>query len=249
VEGLDPPRGYSHSHFELGDFGPVGDKLLLFDIDGTLISGSRAGQSAYLEAIKACYDLDVDLENYSTAGKTDLLIMKELLEKEGIPPKDIDLNHLSYIYLQSLRAAVLHDPGSVLPGVAALLEQLTRRPEIYLGLGTGNLEEAAAIKLRFHKLDKYFQTGGFGSDALERSDLIREGIRKASTFFRVRFQDVVVVGDTPFDIEAAEANGVFCIAVASGPFTIEDLTKFGATKVLPDLRQSNEFLAALYSFQ
>jgi phosphoglycolate phosphatase len=227
----------------------MGGTLLLFDIDGTLISGSRAGQTAYIEAIRACYNIDVRLHDYSTAGKTDLLVMKELLENEGIPSKDIDLKHLSKVYLQSLRELVPRDPGWVLPGVATLLEELAGRADIYLALGTGNLEVAARIKLSFHQLDRYFHTGGFGSDALQRPDLIKEGIRKASRYFRIRFQRAVVVGDTPFDIEAAEANGAFSIAVASGPYTIEDLTKAGANRVLADLRQSEEFFNALYSLK
>ena len=221
------------------------NKLLLFDIDGTLISGSWAGQRAYLEAIRICYKLDVDLDNYPTAGKTDLLIMRDLLERNGISAKGVELENLSRTYLQSLRATVPSDPGLVLPGVTRLLERLTRRTDLYLGLGTGNLEEAAWIKLRFHGLDEYFQTGGFGSDALRRSDLIREGIRKASRHFKIRFQKVVIIGDTPSDIEAAKANHAASIAIASGPYSMEELRKAGATEVLPDLRDCEQFLQAL----
>jgi phosphoglycolate phosphatase len=231
--------------FALGVVGTMENTLLLFDIDGTLISGSRAGQRAYREAIRTCYGVDADLDSYPTAGRTDLLIMKELLEREGFAPRDIDLEQLSRIYLRSLKAAVSNDPGFVLPGVTALLDRLAGESDIDLALGTGNLEEAAYIKLRFHKLDGYFRTGGFGSDALRRSDLIREGIRKASDYFRVTFARVVVVGDTPFDIEAANANGASCISVASGPFTTKDLTSAGAKHVLSDLRQPDRFFAAL----
>jgi phosphoglycolate phosphatase len=201
----------------------VGNRLLLFDIDGTLIRGSRAGESAYLEAIQTCYHFDGDLQGYSTAGKTDLLIMKELLTTEGIAQEDIDFDDLARVYLRCLQSAVARDPGYVLPGVPEVLEELAGRDDVYLALGTGNLEEAAHIKLSFHELDKYFQTGGFGSDALQRSELIREGIHKASRFFQIRFQQVVVVGDTPFDVEAAEANGAASIAVATGPYCMEDL--------------------------
>ncbi len=221
--------------------------LLLFDIDGTLISGSRAGQTAYVEAIRSCFNIELGLQGYSTAGKTDLLIMKELLESNGVSNGEIDLEYLAKVYLQSLKKTVLRDPGIILPGVDTLLNKLSDMKNIFLALGTGNLEEAARIKLRFHNLDRYFQTGGFGSDAIKRPDLIALGIKKASGHFQVSFQHTIVVGDTPYDILAAVANEAYSIAVATGSYSFEDLQKTGATQVLPDLKDSETFVKIIDS--
>lgn len=221
--------------------------LLLFDIDGTLISGSRAGQTAYVEAIRSCFNLELDLQGYSTAGKTDLLIMQELLESNGVSKGEIDLEYLAKVYLQSLKKAVLRDPGIILPGVDTLLNKLSGMKNIFLALGTGNLEEAAWIKLGFHNIDRYFQTGSFGSDAIKRSDLIALGIKKASGYFQVPFQHTIVVGDTPFDVIAAMHSEAYSIAVATGPYSLEDLQKAGATQVLPDLKDSEAFVKIIDS--
>ncbi len=219
--------------------------LLLFDVDGTLIGGSRAGQVAYAEAIRHCFGVEVDPDERFTAGRTDLSIMQELLARKGVSTNRMALDRLAWAYMASLEQTVLRDPGAVLPGVRTLLDGLSRRGEIFLGLGTGNLEGAARIKLRFHGLESYFSTGGFGSDSVERSDLIAAGIRKAEERHGAVFDRIAVIGDTPFDVEAARANGALSIAVATGLYSQAALQKTGATAVLSDLRDGDLFLKAL----
>jgi len=221
--------------------------LLLFDIDGTLIGESQAGQAAYVKAIKSCFNLEIDLQGYSTAGKTDILILYELLEINGVDERKIDKDKLVDSYLIHLEETVLHDPGIILPGVKKILHELIRVDDIFLALGTGNLEKAARIKLGVHSLDRYFQTGGFGSDATERADLIAKGIKKAVEHFGVKYQRIIVVGDTPFDVEAAKYNEIHSIAVATGPHGLETLRNAGATQVLPELAESEAFLEILSS--
>jgi phosphoglycolate phosphatase len=219
--------------------------LFLFDIDGTLIGGSKAGQVSYVKAIKSCFNIEVDISNYSTAGKTDLLILEELLRINDIETGEIDKKKLVASYLSHLEASVRLDPGIVLPGVKDLLNKLTALDNIFLGLGTGNLERVARIKLRIHRLDSYFRTGGFGSDATQREDIISVGSNKSEKYFGINFMRVIVVGDTPFDIAASKMNGVHCIAVATGPYNMEDLRKAGATQILPNLAQDKTFMEIL----
>ena len=117
--------------------------LVLFDIDGTLVGGSKAGEDAYLSAIQHCYGCRVNLSGYSSAGKTDLLVMRELLERHSFKIDAIDMECLTNAYLEALPEMIIRDPGTVLPGVRALLDILSQRDDFILGLATGNLEEAA----------------------------------------------------------------------------------------------------------
>ncbi len=202
---------------------------------------------AYIEAIRSCFDLEVDLEGYSTSGKTDLLILQDLLKREGVQKDKINLVDVANSYLLSLKRTVTRDPGKILPGVVELLKKLDSMDEVYLALGTGNLEEAARVKLRVHKLNAYFPVGGYGSDAPRRADLIAAGIRKASEHYRTDFTITAVIGDTPFDIEAAARNKVHSLAVATGPYGMRALQKAGATLVLRDLQDIGGFLKSIYS--
>lgn len=200
-----------------------------------------------MKAIKSCFNLEIDLQGYSTAGKTDILILYDLLEANGVDERKIDKEKLSDSYLKHLEETVLHDPGIVLPGVKRLLHELVRVDNLFLALGTGNLEKAARIKLGLHSLNRYFQIGGFGSDAPERADLIAKGISKAVEHFGIKYQRIIVVGDTPFDVEAARYNGIHSIAVGTGPYDLETLRNAGATQVLPELADSGAFLKILFS--
>ncbi len=220
--------------------------LLFFDIDGTLIRGSEAGQTAYVAAVRTVFCAAADLRGLQASGKTDILNLRELLERCGIDPRRAEDERLIAAYLQHLAEAVRRDPGEVCPGVKTLLPELAGRPDLKLALGTGNLEQGARIKLAVHGLDVYFETGGFGSDATERADVIAAGIARAQGYYATKFSRIVVVGDTPLDVRCAGANGAHSIAVATGRFGLEELRQSGATLVLPDLSQGR-MLAALES--
>lgn len=223
------------------------DTLLLFDIDGTLIRGSRAARAAFAKAIHTCLGATVDLSALNSAGKTDRRIMRQIVEEHGLPHARVDWQALEASFLAHFQEAVRLDPGQICPGVRPLLEALSVRPETVLGLGTGNLERTARMKLGAHGLNAYFGIGGFGDDGIERDAVIAAGIARAEARYRARFERIVVVGDTPYDIAGARANRVHSACVATGPVDAETLRAAGATLVFDDLTQTDAVIRALES--
>ncbi len=219
--------------------------LLLFDIDGTLILGSRAARIAFAEAIRTCLGVSVDLSTLQSAGKTDLKIMQDIIGDHGLLTEAVNWEALRAAFLAHVADAVRLDPGRVGPGVRRLLDVLVQQAGTVLALGTGNLEQSARMKLAAHDLDAHFETGGFGEDGVERDALIAAGIARAQAHRRMRFDRVVVVGDTPFDIACAKANRVHSLGVATGPFDVEMLRRAGATLVYADLSETRAVVEAL----
>jgi phosphoglycolate phosphatase len=219
--------------------------LLLFDIDGTLVEGSAEGIGAFVRTIRDVCGRTVPDTFHDTAGKTDLLILRELLEHAGIVPREELESVLLATYLEHAEALIRKRPGWVLPGVRALLERLQRENGVVVGLGTGNLERAARLKLRLHGLDGFFDIGGFGDVALLRRNVIAAGIRTASQKLEISFERIAVVGDTPRDINAARANGVYSIAVATGKYSVADLRNHGASVVVKNMSRPDLFMSVL----
>lgn len=212
--------------------------IALFDIDGTLIQAGGAGRRAVELAMSDVLGgREVTLESVEFAGRTDPWIVREALIRYGAGPDD-------QLIAQVLARYIVHLPEqlaqarafSVLPGVHALLKALLGRDNVVLGLGTGNTEKAAYAKLARGKLDSFFSFGGFGSDHSERAELVRMGLergrRKVSDATEVR---AVVIGDTPHDVHAAHANGVECVAVATGGYDESALRAAGAAVVVSHL--------------
>lgn len=223
----------------------MGDTLLLFDIDGTLVRGSLAGPHAYVKAVRTVFGVDADLIGLELSGKTDLINLRDLLARHGLDPDQAGSARLHDAYLGHLAELLRSDPGEVCPGVHRLLRTLQAEPWVRLALGTGNLEQGARLKLEAHGLAGYFATGGFGSDAVERAAIIAAGIAKAELRFGARFDRVAVIGDTPRDIACAMANGVYGIGVATGSYGIGELRRAGAARVFSDFSSSGDFLAAI----
>lgn len=218
--------------------------LVLFDIDGTLISNSKAGIEAYITAIEMCCGVKVELGDYVPDGKTDLLIMGELLARYNIDVKSVDMEKLAYSYVSVLPDKLIHDPGSVLPGVREILDDLSADKRFILGLATGNLEKGAQRKLAIHNIYDYFTVGGFGSDATDRHSVVEAGILKATRQTPGVIRKSVVIGDTPMDIQAAKSNGIEVLAVATGKFSVENLQKAGADLVVSDLKRNKDEIIA-----
>ena len=130
----------------------------------------------------------------------------------------------------------------VLPGIVRVLDELGRRPDVLLGLATGNIELGARIKLERGNLNRYFTFGGFGSDSDDRTALVRRAAEVAALRCgnAVAPSDVFVIGDTPRDVEAGRAAGFCTIGVATGQFTTADLEEAGATAVLTDFEQDRD---------
>jgi phosphoglycolate phosphatase len=228
--------------------------ILLFDIDGTLIATGGAGKRAVVRALERFgQDFGRGLADgalgFSFAGMTDRAIIRRGLEASSMPVSEAAIDAILDAYLAALRDEVgLSGAGAfrLLPGVVALLDALEGRPELALGLGTGNVEPGARIKLGHVGLADRFAFGGFGSDAEERAELVRTGALRGAVHLGRPLEDcrVVVIGDTHRDIAAARAIGADCVAVATGPETLDDLVANGPRFAFADLT-APEVLEAL----
>lgn len=218
-------------------------RLILFDIDGTLVHTGGAGLRAFDRAMEVCFDRAVHIKDISPAGMTDSAIFREVFEKmEGRPPTGGEETALFDSYLGFLRREVRDSElFRVLPGVEDLLKNLERTGNFFLALGTGNVEEGAWIKLARPGLDRFFSCGGFGSDSADRSEILRTAVRQAERKAGTPspFEAVYVVGDTPRDVAAGKAIGARTVAVASGPFTVEQLEPHTPDLLVPDLSETD----------
>lgn len=211
-------------------------KLLLFDVDGTLLRSYGGALRAMTRAARRLFGSAFDLEPVDRSGRLDSQILRMALELNRVQATPEELDGFRKLYLEELRAEVKW--MRLLPGVRELLEQLHATEGIVLGLATGNYAEAARMKLQVVGIDPHwFAVGGFGDLAATRSQLVRLAVEEAASLVGrpIRGGDVIVIGDTPRDVESARANGCACVAVATGNYTAEVLQAAGADAVLADL--------------
>jgi len=221
-------------------------KVLLFDIDATLLLSGHAGTRALNRTFQRLYGIEDAMLDIRPDGKTDPLIIREVLDK-GLPNVDpeSEIPRVARTYLEYLKGEVENSQGfHLMPGVKELLEKLSRIDSLALGLATGNFEEAAWIKLRRGGLDSYFCFGGFGSDAEDRTELIKIGIRRGEHFIgkQVPRECVYVIGDTPRDILHAREAQVKTVAVGTGRANLEELSNYGPDYLLPDLSSTDDVI-------
>jgi len=176
-------------------------------------------------------------------GKTDPAIIREIFAASGSDRANVSVERILERYVVYLREEVETAAAyRVLPGIVRVLDELGRRPDVLLGLATGNIELGARIKLERGNLNRYFTFGGFGSDSDDRTALVRRAAEVAALRCgnAVAPSDVFVIGDTPRDVEAGRAAGFCTIGVATGQFTTADLEEAGATAVLTDFEQDRD---------
>jgi phosphoglycolate phosphatase len=230
------------------------NKLVLFDIDGTLLLTAGAGRRAIVAAlgeevgdVHAFQDIRFD-------GKTDPQIVAEMLEAAGQPGswESERIRRLCRRYV-GLLAVELQRPTTrtrLMPGVEPLLDRLEARPGMVLGLLTGNLAEGAALKLRSGGIDPArFRVGAYGSDAAHRPALPEIAARRAEPLFgRIpRGAEVVIIGDTPADIHCGEAIAARALGVATGSYSVSDLAACGPHAVFEDLTDTEGVMDAILS--
>jgi phosphoglycolate phosphatase len=210
--------------------------VVLFDIDGTLLTTGGAGALAWRRAFRERFDVEADIGRFTESGQTDPEVAREtFVGAIGRQPTEEELGRLIMAYVRHLPAEVADSRGyRVLPGVDALLEQLAERGTV-CGLVTGNIEGAARIKMERAHLNRYFPIGGYGSDAADRPGVTRAAIRRAAMLHGhdLRPSGVAVVGDTPRDVAAAHAVGAISVGVATGEFSEAQLREAGADHVVP----------------
>ncbi|MHC4780268.1 MAG: HAD family hydrolase [Planctomycetota bacterium] len=223
-------------------------RLVLFDIDGTLVRGGPA-KGAFELAMEIVFGTAGQIGAYDFSGKTDPQIARELLQEAGKTDPEIDagLEDLWEEYLGELARRLPGHPMTVLPGVRGLLDHLKDREDIALGLLTGNIIRGARLKLNSVDLMGYFPVGGYGSDGEEREALPPVAMQRAAATWGNTFpaSSVVVVGDTPRDVECGKYSGTQTVAVATGRFDVATLEATGADRVLDDFRELARSVDAL----
>jgi phosphoglycolate phosphatase len=194
-------------------------KLLLFDIDGTLLRAQDATRRAINEAFQRLFDSKESFDDLSFFSWTDLGLFREAAIKLiGRPFDDGEYTAFTRVYTERLEDHLQSCIFYLMPGVSELLPALSARPDIIIGLETGNIQASAYLKLKRGNIDRYFKFGGFGSDSADRAVLVRKAIERAGALERavIPKNDIFVIGDSPYDISAGKKNGVNTIAVGTG---------------------------------
>jgi len=222
-------------------------KLFLFDVDKTLVDSRGAGSRAMNLAFAQLFGIDQGFAGIGFAGRTDTAIFRDAVGVHGLDGEfPALLARFQETYYSILPRALSEVQAHVLPGVREVLAGLQAAPGAFLGLATGNFREAAHLKLEPFGLYDFFLAGGFADDSEDRAEVVAIAIeRLAEASGGPDPREVYVIGDTPLDIAAAEANGARSVAVATGFFSVDELTAAGAGLVFPDFSSWQAVLDAL----
>jgi len=222
-------------------------KLILFDIDGTLLKGmSKIHFKSFSEAISRVFKVDASPADINHSGKTDTRIILEVLEKHGIS-RDKVLPRLKEIYkimIDFYKKNVDFDtdikPNDNIEKILSIL----KKKGYILGLLTGNLEKIARTKIGKFDLNKYFDLGSFGEISENRSKLLENAIEQAESKFKINLnkENIFVIGDTRFDIQSAKEVGVKTIVVATGNYSIEELKKYNPDYLFKDFSDIDKII-------
>lgn len=218
----------------------MNNKLVLFDIDGTLITAGGAGTRSLDRAFLGLFGIHEAFKEIKMAGKTDIQIIREGLCSHGLSDTNGTVEKITENYVDILKEEIQNPWRKAKPGVHEMLKMLHNN-NIHLGLLTGNIEKGARIKLGPFELNKYFPTGAFGSDHEDRDMLLPVAVRRFSEFgINVPPERCIVIGDTPRDVQCSKIHGAFCIAVATGSYSKEKLKEKGADLVVETLGEIND---------
>ncbi len=213
--------------------------VLLFDIDGTLITTGGAGRRAIVGAFERLHGRRDACDHFSFSGMTDRAIVRLGLEAVGVEPTSAAIDELIAVYVTILEVEVQRTEDARYRVHAGMREAIDagHAHGFAVGLGTGNVRAGAMAKLRRVGIFERFDFGGFGDDHELRAELIRIGADRGATRLGKRLDEVrvVVIGDTPKDVAAAHAIGAECLAVATGDHSLEALRRTGAEHTFSDL--------------
>lgn len=227
-------------------------RLVLFDVDGTLLWPDGLGRTSLIAALRRVYGTEGSIETYSFAGRTDREIVRDVLTAVGIDEETV------WAQFGNVRTALIEEVIHRLPqhniqpcpGAMELITALTAHGEMLLGLLTGNIQETALIKLRAAGFDPSdFQLGAYGDDAIERSDLPPLAVVRAQALTGRRFvgKQIVIIGDTPADVTCGRGVGARSMAVCTGWVTREDLAAVAPDFLFDDLQDTHAVVQAIES--
>jgi phosphoglycolate phosphatase-like HAD superfamily hydrolase len=227
----------------------VRTRLVLFDIDGTLLSAHDVSAACFGSALEEVFGTRGPIEDYDYSGKTDPQIVRELMREAGVSETAID-RHMARMlgrYAERLAVALRPEHVHAKPGVGALLEALAAESGASLGLLTGNLEACARLKLAPLGANPYFAFGAFGSDHEDRYRLPAIALERARALLGRPFEgaDLVIVGDSVHDVRCGSSLGVRAVAVATGRTSRRRLAAAGPAALLADFSDTAAALAAI----
>lgn len=223
-------------------------RLVLFDIDGTLLHTGGAGVRAFAQAFETEFGLRHGTERMRFAGRTDSGLVREFLTQHGVAVTPEHCRRFFDCYVHWLDHHLHQLAGGACPGVDGWLAELAALPAPpVLGLLTGNIRLGAQIKLRHYGLWEPFVTGGFGDDHEDRNEIARVAKTRASRRFgrELRGEEILVIGDTPLDIACGRAIGARCLAVATGGSKLEELQAHRPDWAVTDLTRLHPAEACL----
>jgi len=222
-------------------------KLLLFDIDQTILNSGGAGEKALTQALRDRFGREETLENIEIAGKTDLWIAHRIFEAHGIEAHPENVRHFLDGYLDHLKTELGRNQGRLLPGFPQILDALARLPNVAVGLLTGNLRRGADLKLGHYGVLDRFTFGAFADDSHERNRLGPFARQRAAEAHGTDFQpeDIYIIGDTPHDIACAKAIQARAVGVATGRYSRAALEAAGADFVFDDLSDVEQVIRRL----
>jgi phosphoglycolate phosphatase len=222
-------------------------RLLLWDIDGTLVNTGGAGVESLKRMVRDRFGAADDLQDIEIAGKTDMSILRDILRKYEIEATDESLRGFAENYIAGLAAELPRCTGRVLPGILELLTRTAQQPHIVHGLLTGNLRRGAQLKLEHYKLWQFFAFGAFADDHHDRNELGAFAVRRALEATGETFapDQIDVIGDTGHDIACGKAFGARTIAVATGSWPRERLAQHKPDFLFDDLSAVDQVIARL----
>jgi phosphoglycolate phosphatase-like HAD superfamily hydrolase len=219
--------------------------ILFWDIDGTLLTTGKAGVPAWEAAVRETTGKDFQLSSIRVPGLTDFQIAARTFELLGLQPGDDVLERMVTRYEDLLPTALPLKQGRVLPNVREILDVLRPRSDVRSYLLTGNTRRGARAKLTHYDLFKYFPDGAFAEDQSARASIATRALELARRNGQVVEAQIFVIGDTPHDIEAAEAIHVRTIAVATGGYSVDELSAHRPWRVFDQLPPADEFLGLI----
>lgn len=227
-------------------------RLILFDIDETILKSDGAGRRAISRALREIFGKDFQMDHVSMSGKTDPQILHEILNHAGMDRQEIEnsLESIYAIYIELLREEIdnakffrLHE------GVVELLESLSNNDKTFLGLLTGNIEKGARLKLSRFELNDYFPIGAYGCDSADRMQLPAVAVNRAVSHFNRNFQadETVIIGDSIYDVLCAKQYGARSIAVNTGLTSKEQLEAQSPDYLFASLKDTNAVMDAIWN--